>query len=145
MNDDARPDPDALLAQVREEDEASKGGRLSIFLGMCPGVEKTYVMLQASQQLVREGRGVLVAVGETELGSILGRADEIDRVDLPPAQLLKRLAEGKVYMGERAMTAADNFFKEGHLIALREMALRFTAESVDRDLGDMMRRRRIHG
>ena len=56
---------------------------------------------------------------------------------------MQRLAEGKVYLGERAEAAAEGFFRESNLTALRELALRFTAECVDRDLEDIRRARRI--
>ena len=50
MNDDNRPDPDALLAEMKRDEARVKQGRLFIFLGMCPGVGKTYAMLQAARQ-----------------------------------------------------------------------------------------------
>ena len=51
MSDEAaRPDPDALLASIKKESAAAKRGRLKVFFGMCPGVGKTYAMLQAAQQ-----------------------------------------------------------------------------------------------
>ncbi|MDB6071822.1 MAG: Osmosensitive channel signal transduction histidine kinase, partial [Verrucomicrobiales bacterium] len=248
MNDDAddRPDPDALLAQLHEEDHASKAGRLHIYLGMCPGVGKTFAMLQAARQQQKEGRKVLAGVIEThgraetaalleglerlplrhsgpsgagggefdldaalrlkpdlilvdelahtnapgsrhakryqdvlellDMGinvlttlnvqhiesqvdivqqitgitiqervpdSILDRAHEIQLIDLGVEKLLERLTAGKIYLGDRADTAARNFFKESNLTALREMALRFTAEQVDRDLEDIRRFKRI--
>ena len=65
MNDDHRPDPDALLAQMRLADAVSKSGRLHIFLGMCPGVGKTYAMLQTARQRLKEGVDVLVGIVET--------------------------------------------------------------------------------
>ncbi|MFZ4767222.1 MAG: sensor histidine kinase KdpD, partial [Roseimicrobium sp.] len=65
MNDDDRPDPDALLAQLRLEDVKAKSGKLFIFLGMCPGVGKTYAMLQAARQRLNEGVDVLVGIVET--------------------------------------------------------------------------------
>lgn len=243
---DQRPDPDALLAELQRSEQASKSGRLFIFLGMSPGVGKTYAMLEAARQRQREGLNVLVAVVEThgryetaallegltvlprrrlehqgvrleemdvdevlrrrpdivlvdELAhsnapgsrhakryqdvlelldagldvfttlnvqhiesqvdivqqisgiavrervpdSILDIAHEIQLIDLSAEKLLARLAEGKVYLGERADQAASNFFKESTLTALREMALRFTAERVDRDLEDIRRARRV--
>jgi len=246
MNDDHRPDPDALLAQVQREENQGKRGRLFLFLGMCPGVGKTYAMLLAARQRQKEGLHVLVGVVEThgrietealleglevlprqklehsghlleefdldaslarrpdlllvdELAhtnapgsrhrkryqdvielldagidvcttvnvqhiesqvdivrqitgvavmetvpdSMLDRAHEIQLVDLSVEKLMQRLAEGKVYLGERAQAAADGFFREGNLTALREMALRFTAERVDRDLEDIRRARRV--
>ncbi len=244
--DDDRPDPDALLAQVRLEDAAAKSGRLFIFLGMCPGVGKTYAMLQTARQRQAEGVRVLVGIAEThgrsetasllegmdvlprrklehrghtleefdidtvlrlrpelvlvdELAhtnapgsrhakrwqdvlelidagidvyttlnvqhiesqvdivrqisgvsvmetvpdSILDRAHEIQLIDLSVEKLLERMGEGKVYLGERAEQAVSGFFKEGNLTALREMALRFTAEQVDRDLEDIRRAKRV--
>jgi len=68
---------------------------------------------------------------ETVPDSILDRADEIELVDLPPDDLLQRLAEGKVYVPEQAERAAENFFRKGNLIALRELALRRVATRVD--------------
>jgi two-component system sensor histidine kinase KdpD len=65
MNDDTRPDPDALLAQMRLEDVKSRSGKLHIFLGMCPGVGKTYAMLQTARQRVKEGVEVLAGIIET--------------------------------------------------------------------------------
>ena len=67
-----------------------------------------------------------VTVREAVPDSVLDQADEIELIDLTPEQLRKRLAEGKVYMGERAATASENFFREETLTALREMALRAT-------------------
>lgn len=243
---DDRPDPDALLAEMRRSERAAQPGRLFIFLGMSPGVGKTYAMLEAARQRQLHGLNVLVAVVEThgrsetaallkdlvvlprrrlihqgvtleemdvdevlrrrpdlvlvdelahsnapgsrhakryqdvlellEAGldvfttlnvqhiesqvdivqqisgvavrervpdSILDIAHEIQLIDLSAEKLLARLAEGRVYLGERADQAASNFFKESTLIALRELALRFTAERVDRDLEDIRRARRV--
>jgi len=244
--EDYRPDPDALLAQMRLEDAKSKSGKLHIFLGMCPGVGKTYAMLQTARQRVKEGVDVLagviethgrsetaallegmrvlprkklehrgftleefdidavldqkpqlvlvdelahtnapgsrhakryqdvlelidagidvyttlnvqhiesqvdivqqisgVAMQETVPDSILDVAHEIQLIDLSVEKLLERMADGKVYLGERAEHAVSNFFKEGNLTALRELALRFTAEQVDRDLEDIRRLKRV--
>jgi len=246
MNDDLRPDPDALLAAVLRDEAGAKLGKLYIFLGMCPGVGKTYAMLEAARQRLKEGVDVVVGVVEThgrsetalllegltvlprkawehrghvleefdldavlrlkpplvlvdELAhtnvpgsrhakryqdvleligagidvyttlnvqhiesqvdtvrqiagvtitetvpdSILDHAHEIEIIDVSVAKLLDRMAAGKVYLGERAEHAVSNFFKEGNLTALREMALRFTAEHVDRDLEDIRRSRRV--
>lgn len=246
MSEVLRPDPDVLLAELKRSEAASRLGRLFIFLGMCPGVGKTYAMLQAARQRQREGARVLVGLVEThgrletesllqdlevlprrrlnhrghvleefdldgalarhpgivlvdELAhtnapgsrhakryqdvlelvgagldvyttvnvqhiesqvdvvrqitgvtiqetvpdSILDQAHEIELVDISVEKLLDRMAAGKVYMGERAEWAAANFFKEGNLTALREMALRFTAEHVDRELEDIRRARRV--
>lgn len=245
-DEDNRPDPDVLLAQLRQQDVAAKSGKLHIFLGMCPGAGKTYAMLQSALQRTGEGAGVLVGIVEThgrletaallerlqilprrkleyrgfaieefdvdaalrwkpqiilvdelahtnapgsrhakryqdvleliEAGidvyttlnvqhiesqvdivrqitgvtvqetvpdSLLDRAHEIQLIDLSVEKLLERLAEGKVYLGERAERAAANFFKEGNLTALRELSLRFTAQQVDRHLEDIRRARRV--
>lgn len=69
-------------------------------------------------------------IQETVPDSMLELADTIELVDLPPEDLLKRLQEGKVYFSEQAEVAVDNFFRKGNLIALRELALRTTAERV---------------
>src|SRR6266436_1070683 len=84
-------------------------------------------------------------ISETVPDSVLDLADEIVLVDLTPDQLRTRLAEGKVYLGERAEWAAKNFFRESNLTALREMALRLVAEHVDRDLRDIMSEEKIIG
>lgn len=73
-----------------------------------------------------------IRVKETIPNSIFARADEIILVDIPSEVILERLQEGKVYLGEFAkQRAAQNFFKIENLIALREIALRLTAERVD--------------
>jgi two-component system sensor histidine kinase KdpD len=237
---DPRPDPDALLASLKREETRAARGRLKIFFGMCPGVGKTYAMLRAAQQELRDGvdlavgvvethgrvdteallaglpaiprkvlehRGIQLTemdlegilarrpklvlvdelahtnapgsrhpkryqdvielldagldvfttlnvqhiesradavrqitgapVNETVPDSILELADEIELVDITPEALLERLHEGKVYLGGRAVAAAQNFFKEAHITALRELALRFTAERMDKRLREM--------
>src|ERR1700758_1505139 len=248
MNDPERPDPDALLAQMKRQEARSARGKLKIFFGMSPGVGKTYAMLQAARQKQAEGCEVVVGIVEThgrketeallegmpimprmqveyrgttltemdldailtwhpglavvdELAhtnapgpphpkryqdvvelldaginvyttlnvqhvasrsdtvrqisgitvsetvpdTVLDLADEIILVDLTPEQLRARLAEGKVYLGERSEWAAKNFFRESNLTALREMALRLVAEHVDRDLRDIMSEEKIVG
>ena len=86
-----------------------------------------------------------VTVHETVPDSLLDLADDIELIDLPPEDLRKRLAEGKVYTAERADVAARNFFRTGNLTALREMALRLTAEHVDHKLQDYMQVKHIAG
>jgi two-component system sensor histidine kinase KdpD len=248
MSEAERPDPDALLAQLKREEAESARGKLKIFFGMSPGVGKTYAMLLAAREKQAEGCEVVVGIVEThgrketeallegmpimprtqidyrgtkltemdldailtwhpglavvdELAhtnapgsrhpkryqdvlelldagidvyttlnvqhvasrsdtvrqissitvsetvpdSIIDLADEIVLVDLTPEQLRLRLAEGKVYLGERAEWAARNFFKESNLTALREMALRVVAEHVDRNLREIMSEEKIAG
>lgn len=72
-----------------------------------------------------------VVVRETVPDVFLQGAHDLELVDLAPEDLLKRLKEGKVYKGELAGRALENFFKPGNLIALRELALRHAAERVD--------------
>ncbi len=234
---DRRPDPDALLAHLRQEEGERRRGRLKVFFGATAGVGKTYAMLEHAQARRREGvdvvsgvvethgrseteqlvrgletlplrrvsyRGVelseldldgalarhpalilvdelahtnapgsrhtkrwqdveeLLAAGidvctafnvqhleslndvvarithvrvrETVPDALLDEADEIDLIDLPPEQLLKRLAEGKVYVADQAERAIRSFFRPGNLIALRQLALRETAERVDQQM-----------
>ncbi len=236
-----RPNPDELLAQLKRDAIAAGRGKLKIFLGMAPGVGKTYAMLLAAQARFDVGVDVVVGLVEThgriettallsglpflprrvsthrgtkleefdldaalarrpklilldELAhtnapgsrhpkryqdvielidagvdvystvniqhlesradavheitgvrvhetvpdSMLDAADEVELVDLTPEQLRKRMEEGKIYPGERAAAAAENFFREGNLTALREMALRSTAERVKRDVREVM-------
>ena len=75
-----------------------------------------------------------VTVRETVPDSVLDRADEIELIDLPPDDLLQRLREGKVYLPAQAEAAMRNFFRKGNLLALRELALRRTAERVDAEM-----------
>ncbi len=75
-----------------------------------------------------------IRVWETVPDHVFDEAHEIELVDLPPDELIERLNEGKVYMPEAAAGAVRNFFRKGNLIALRELALRRTAERVDRQM-----------
>ena len=237
---DHRPDPDALLASLNREEQRARRGKLKVFFGMCPGVGKTYAMLRAAQQELRDKVDLVVGVVEThgraetealleglpvvarkeisyknikitemdleailarkpklvlvdefahtnapgsrhpkrfqdvvELldagidvfttlnvqhiesradavrqitgatvhetvpDSVFGMADQIELVDITPEALRERLSEGKVYMEGRAAAAAENFFKDTHLTALRELALRFVAEHVDKRLREL--------
>ena len=229
-----RPDPDALLARVQEEEARKRRGKLKVFFGAAAGVGKTYAMLEAAREAKADGRDVAVAYVETHgraeteallqgllrlpmkdvpyrgktlrefdldaalqrkpalvlvdelahsnatgsrhpkrwqdveellaagidvwstmnvqhldslndvVSSITGikvwetvpdrvfdEADEVVIVDLPPDELLLRLKQGKVYLAQQAEAAVRNFFRKGNLIALRELALRRTADRVD--------------
>ncbi len=86
-----------------------------------------------------------VKVRETLPDHVLARADEIELIDLPPHELIKRLHEGKVYVVEQAGRAVTNFFTPGNLTALRELALRHAAERVDAQMVDYMRAHAIAG
>ncbi len=229
-----RPDPEALLARLQQEQARAQRGKLKVFLGMCPGVGKTYAMLHAAKDEKSDGRDLVIGLVEThgrteteammegltvlprrkvpyrdvmmeemdleallarkpaialvdelahtnapgsrhakrwqdvvellEAGidvfttiniqhidsrsdvvrqitgvtihetvpdSVLALADQFELIDLTPEALHERLREGKVYLGDRAAAAQENFFQEAHLAALRELALRFTAERVE--------------
>jgi two-component system sensor histidine kinase KdpD len=247
-SDDNRPDPDELLASLKNEEEKSKRGKLKIFFGMCAGVGKTYTMLQTAHAEKLKGNDIVIgyvethnrretavltedfeliprkhyqykstSVQEMDLDAILDRkprivlvdelahtnapgsrhtkryqdvqeilenginvyttvnvqhlesrsetvaqitgiiiretlpdeifenADEIELVDLTPDELLQRLSEGKVYTPERSREAIENFFRKGNITALREMALRISADRVDRQLHDYMQQKHIRG
>src|SRR6266478_5838538 len=237
-----RPDPEALLARVKEEEARRRKGKLKVFFGAAAGVGKTYAMLEVAREQRADGVDVLVGyvethgraetdalleglevlparsveyrgtalrefdldgalgrhpalilvdelahtnapgsrhakrwqdvlelldagidvyttvnvqhleslndivakitgvvVRETVPDSVLERADEIELVDLPPDELIHRLQEGKVYLPEQAREAMRSFFRKGNLIALRELALRRTAERVDAQMQAYMR------
>lgn len=234
---DQRPDPDALLARLKQEEAQAQHGKLKIFFGASAGVGKTYAMLSAARAARAQGLDVVVGIIEThgraETQAMLGgfevlplkevsykdrslkefdldaalkrkpdlilvdelahsnvpgsrhpkrwqdveelldagidvwstinvqhletlndvvsgitgirvwetvpdrvfdQADEVVIVDLPPDDLLQRLKEGKVYLPQQAATAVRNFFRKGNLIALRELALRRTADRVDDEM-----------
>ena len=82
---------------------------------------------------------------ETVPDSVLGDADEIEVVDITPAELRQRLEEGKVYLPETARQAAVHFFKPENLTALRELALRRAAQTIDDQLVGAMRRAGVEG
>ena len=86
-----------------------------------------------------------VPVRETVPDSIIDRADEVEVVDLTPEDLIQRLKEGKVYVPELAEQAIRNYFTPGNLTALRELALRRTAQRVDDQMVDYMRAHAIQG
>jgi len=75
-----------------------------------------------------------IKVWETLPDRLFDTADEVLLVDLPPDELLQRLKEGKVYLPQQAERAVRNFFRKGNLLALRELALRRTADRVDEDV-----------
>src|SRR5215813_1341863 len=75
-----------------------------------------------------------VRIRETVPDSMIERADDVELIDLPPDDLLQRLKDGKVYVPEQIQHAIQNFFTKGNLIALRELALRRTAERVDQQM-----------
>lgn len=86
-----------------------------------------------------------VRVRETVPDSIFDRADDVELVDLTPDDLIQRLKEGKVYVPELALRAVQNYFMPGNLTALRELALRRTAQRVDDQMVTYMRANAILG
>ncbi|MDB5379979.1 MAG: sensor histidine kinase, partial [Rubritepida sp.] len=99
--------------------------------------------LESSAEAVARVTGVRVA--ETVPDSVLAGADAVELVDIPPAELLERMRAGKIYRPEQAERAMRGFFKEGALTALRELALRRTADRVDADVTGWMRRNAVAG
>ena len=83
-----------------------------------------------------------VKVRETVPDRVLENAHQIQLVDIPPEELLQRLKEGKVYVPGQAAYALRKFFRPGNISALRELALRYTARRVDRQVENYMR---LHG
>jgi two-component system sensor histidine kinase KdpD len=86
-----------------------------------------------------------VTVKETIPDRVIDEATEIELVDLAPPELLQRLREGKVYVPDMAARAIEQFFNEGNLFALRELALRRAAERVDNQMLAWMQTRAIPG
>ena len=85
--------------------------------------------LESLNDIVAQFTGVRTA--ETVPDRVFEQADEVELIDQPPDDLLQRLREGKIYLPEQARNAIENFFRKGNLIALRELALRTTADRVD--------------
>ena len=83
-----------------------------------------------------------VTVSETVPDAVIENADDVRVIDLSPEELLERLKNGKVFVPDPARPAIEHFFRKGNLIALRELALRRTAERVD---AQMQHYRQTHG
>lgn len=99
--------------------------------------------LESMNDVVAQVTGVVVR--ETVPDRVLDEASEIEVIDLPPAELLTRLQEGKVYIPDQAVRAIQKFFRKGNLTALREMSLRRAAERVDHQMRAYMQTRAIPG
>ncbi|WP_413519779.1 DUF4118 domain-containing protein [Psychrobacter glacincola] len=97
--------------------------------------------LESLNDVVNQITGVVVQ--ETLPDWFFDQANEVVLVDLPADELLARLHEGKVYIPSQAKHAINNFFRKGNLIALRELALRRTADLVDADMQDYRNQARI--
>jgi two-component system sensor histidine kinase KdpD len=99
--------------------------------------------LESLNDVVAQITGVIVR--ETVPDRLLDAAAEIEVTDLPPGELLQRLKEGKVYLPDQAARAIRQFFRQGNLTALREIALRRAAERVDDQMRAYMETRAIAG
>ncbi|MGY5778407.1 DUF4118 domain-containing protein [Rhizobium sp. LEGMi135b] len=86
-----------------------------------------------------------IRVRETVPDSIIDLADDVEIIDLTPDDLIKRLHDGKVYVSKTAERALTNYFTPGNLTALRELALRRTAQRVDDQLLTHMQAHAIQG
>jgi two-component system sensor histidine kinase KdpD len=96
--------------------------------------------LESLNDTIRDITGV--EVRETIPDAALKVVDEIALIDIPPAELKKRLSEGKVYVPDQAARAVNRFFSDGNLTALRELAFRFAARAVD---AEMLSYLQVHG
>lgn len=99
--------------------------------------------LESLNDVVGKITGVRVA--ETLPDRVFDRADDVALVDLTPDELLRRFGEGKVYMPQQAQRALKHFFRKGNLIALRELALRRTADRVNADMREYRADQAIQG
>lgn len=99
--------------------------------------------LESLADLVTQITGVTVRERVPDI--VLKRADEVLLVDLSPSELIERLKDGKVYLPDSASRAADRFFRLGNLTALRELALRRTADRVDDQMVDYLKQNAIDG
>src|SRR5207248_4101432 len=86
-----------------------------------------------------------ITVREVVPDTVIEKADDVVVVDITPDELLERLKDAKVHLPDNARRAADNFFKPGNLTALRELALRRTADHVDDEMVTYLRQNAIEG
>ena len=98
--------------------------------------------LESLNDLVASITGI--EIHETLPDRILDEADEVELVDIVPQALRQRMKQGKIYPPERIEAALNNFFREGNLMALREFALRLTAEKTEEQLEEYMTEHAIH-
>ena len=99
--------------------------------------------LESLNDVVAQITGIVVH--ETIPDSVIDEASEIELIDLAPDELLQRLKDGKVYVPDQAARAIEKFFRKGNLTALREIALRRTADRVDDQMRAYMETRAIAG
>ena len=96
--------------------------------------------LETLKDIVTQITGVTVR--ETVPDQVLETASQIQLIDIPPEELIQRLNDGKIYVPDQEKESLKNFFRPGNINALRELALRYTAQRVDRQLESY---RRVHG
>jgi len=99
--------------------------------------------IESRTEIVEQITGI--RINETVPDSIIEITEDIELIDLPIDELKKRMKEGKVYLPEKVKIASENFFRDGNLISLRELALRLTAEKVETDLVNYMSEKKIIG
>jgi two-component system sensor histidine kinase KdpD len=99
--------------------------------------------LESLNDVVAQITGIVVH--ETIPDSVIDQASEIELIDLAPDDLLQRLKDGKVYVPAQASRAIEQFFRKGNLTALREIAMRRTADRVDEQMRAYMQTRAIAG
>lgn len=99
--------------------------------------------LESLSDIVQQITGVFVR--EKIPDRLIDEADEIELIDLPTDELLKRLRDGKVYISDQAMRALEKFFRKGNLTALRELSLRRAADRVDSQMLSYMQTKSIPG
>lgn len=99
--------------------------------------------LESLSDIVQQITGVVVR--EKIPDRLVDEADEIELIDLPTDELLKRLRDGKVYISDQAMRALEKFFRKGNLTALRELSMRRAADRVDNQMLKYMHTEAIPG
>lgn len=99
--------------------------------------------IESLNDIVAQITGVIVK--ETIPDSVLEMADTVQFIDIAPEDLMQRLRDGKIYLPMQAEKALKSFFRQGNISALRELALRFMAQHVDKDLAAYMREHNIRG
>ncbi len=99
--------------------------------------------IESVNDIIKQITGVQVK--ETVPDRIIQMADKIELVDLPTGELIERLNEGKVYIPEKAKQAMKKFFRERNLVALRELALRYTTTHIDYDMDYFLKQEKIIG
>src|SRR5216683_3003287 len=169
-----RPSAEEMLDRVRREAGAGARGRHRVYLGIAPGVGKTYTALEELHRRKERGTDIVIGLIEThgrprtaELASslevvprklisykgvnveemdtdaVITRHPAVALVDESPHALRQRMRHGNIYPPERAERALDQFFREGNLIALREMALRKMAHVCELELEEYMQQHGI--